>query len=310
MTPASPGRRLLAWLRLGRPLFLAGGFLFHTLGVVIARSQGFPLDVPALLLGQLAVTAGQIHTHYANDYFDYAADRANATPTRWSGGSRVLVEGWVAPRLAWRTAVVALVVAIAATLLLPVLAGPGPLAVPLLALALLLAAGYSAPPLRLHSRRLGELTVALLVPGLTPVIGYYLQAGRLDPLPLLAVWPVVCLQFAMIVVINLPDASGDAATGKRTLVVALGGQGAVRLHTAVVLLAYLSLPFLVWAGLPPVAGLAAAGLMPIAAWQLGRLWWGAGERPSAWNSLGFWSVGLVVGTGALEWLAFATLIAP
>jgi hypothetical protein len=39
-------------------------------------------------------------THYSNDYFDLAADRANFTPTRWSGGSRVLVQTTLPPRWA------------------------------------------------------------------------------------------------------------------------------------------------------------------------------------------------------------------
>ena len=32
-------------------------------------------------------------THYANDYFDFEADRANQARTRWSGGSGVLARG-------------------------------------------------------------------------------------------------------------------------------------------------------------------------------------------------------------------------
>ena len=85
--------KLIPLTRLARPLFLVGGFVFYGLGVAIARYEGAALDVTALLWGQLAVTAAQLMTHFANDTFDLAADRANATPTRWSGGSRVLVEG-------------------------------------------------------------------------------------------------------------------------------------------------------------------------------------------------------------------------
>ena len=48
------------------------------------------------------MTAAQLMTHYANDYFDLEADRANRTPTRWSGGSRVLPAGVLPPRVALR----------------------------------------------------------------------------------------------------------------------------------------------------------------------------------------------------------------
>src|SRR6185312_236895 len=82
--------KLVAFVRLGRPLFLGGGFILFALGAAIAHLAGHPIDVARYALGQAAVTAFQLMTHYANDYFDFAADRANATPTQWSGGSRVL----------------------------------------------------------------------------------------------------------------------------------------------------------------------------------------------------------------------------
>ena len=46
------------------------------------------------------MTSFQLMTHYANDYFDLEADRANQTPTTWSGGSRVLPAGELSPRVA------------------------------------------------------------------------------------------------------------------------------------------------------------------------------------------------------------------
>lgn len=48
---------ILTFIRLGRPHFLAGGFLLHGLGVVIALYTGVPLNLPALLWGQVAITA-------------------------------------------------------------------------------------------------------------------------------------------------------------------------------------------------------------------------------------------------------------
>src|SRR5690242_9680233 len=85
-------RLSFAFIRLGRITFLTGGVLLHLLGVAVALYLGAKLSIPALILGQLAITTTQLMTHYANDYFDLAADRANTTPTNWSGGSRILVE--------------------------------------------------------------------------------------------------------------------------------------------------------------------------------------------------------------------------
>jgi 1,4-dihydroxy-2-naphthoate octaprenyltransferase len=157
-------------------------------------------------------------------------------------------------------------------------------------------------------RGLGELTGAILVPGLTTLVGYYLQAGELTLLPFLAIFPLSCLQMAMLLVINFPDAQGDAAAGKRTLVHLLGNETAVRLYVAVLMLAYLSLPVLIWLGLPAVVALALIFLSPIAAWQGWRMKRGAWADPTKWNSLGFWSIGLLIMSASFELLAFLYLL--
>jgi len=259
--------RTLFFIRLGRPHFLAGGFLLHGLGVAMALYAGAPLNLPALLWGQAAVTATQLMTHYGNEFFDLPADRANPAPTRWAGGSRVLPEGHLPPRAALATAVAFGLLALAAVAVLAWAVQPGMLTAALLTLALVLAWEYSAPPLRLHSRGLGELTVAFVVAGLTPLVGFYLQAGRLILPPLLAVAPLACLQFAQMLSIEFPDRVGDAAVGKWALVVRLGGVRAARLFGSALLAAYAALPALVFMGLPPVVAAAAGLTAPLAFWQ-------------------------------------------
>jgi 1,4-dihydroxy-2-naphthoate polyprenyltransferase len=298
---------MIAFIKLGRPLFLAGGVLFHALGVAIALSTGAPLDLMALLWGQAAITAIQSMTLYSNEYFDLPADLANSTPTRWSGGSRVLPAGVLAARVALYAALTLAGLAIGAAITLMLLARPGPLALPLLGLALLLGWSYSAPPARLHSRGLGELTTALLVPGLTPLVGFYLQTGRLAALPLLASAPLCCLQFASMLAIEFPDAAGDTATGKRTLVVRLGGERAARLLALALLLAYTALPAVVLAGLPVPATAGVALSAPVAVWQARRVLAGAWADPARWESLGFWSISLVMGPALAQTAAFMLL---
>lgn len=300
-------RSLIDFIRLGRPLFLVGGFVFHALGVSMALYRGTTLFLPALVGGQVAITAIQLMTHYSNDYFDLAADRANQTPTRWSGGSRILADGRIEARVALVTAVSFAGVALLATAVLARLVQPGGWVAGLLLLALFLAWEYSAPPLRLHSRGLGEVTVGLIVPVLTPLVGYSLQAGRPALLPLLAVFPLACFQISMILVINVPDAGGDRQGGKRTLVLRLGPPRAMNLGLALLLLAYLSLPLLVAAGLPAAAAGACLLPLPLALWHGWRLWHGRWRRPANWNSLGFWSIGLLMGTAVCETVAFLWL---
>ncbi len=60
-------RRLVAFVRLGRPQFLVAGFVLYGLGTALAAAGGAPFDRWRYLLGQLVVTATQLMTHSAND---------------------------------------------------------------------------------------------------------------------------------------------------------------------------------------------------------------------------------------------------
>lgn len=299
--------QVLAFIHLGRPLFLAGGFILHALGISLALYWGASFHLGAALWGQVVITAAQLMTHYANEYFDQDADRANPHRTRWAGGSGVLVAGLVPPWMALAAARALAITALAGMAALVFVLQTGPLTGPLIVLSMGLAWFYSAPPLRLHSTGWGELTTAALVPMLTPLLGFYLQAGALDALPFLATLPLAAFQFAMLLVIEFPDAAGDRAGRKRTLVVRLGESAAARLHNAVLLAAYALLPVLVALGLPEVAARAVMGSFPLAGWQMWRMGRGAWSRPDAWESLAFASITLLMSAAATLTVLFVGL---
>jgi 1,4-dihydroxy-2-naphthoate octaprenyltransferase len=305
--PAGFAGRLWAFVRLGRPLFLAGGVVLYALGAAAALADGAALDVRTLLWGQAAVTAIQWMTHYSNDTFDLRHDRDNRTPTAWSGGSRVLVEGWLRPRTALIAALAFAAAALVAWSVLAFGLDAAPAGLIVILAALGLAWSYSGPPLRLNARGFGEATLALIVPLLTPLTGYALQTGRIGWLPLLAAAPLVALQLAMRITVDLPDEVSDAATGKRTLVVQLGKERSARLHNAFLALAYAVLPVLVPIGLPGVVALAAAGTAPLAIWQAWRMRRAYGNQ-AAWDSLAFGGIALLMGTAAAELLAMLAVV--
>jgi 1,4-dihydroxy-2-naphthoate octaprenyltransferase len=248
-------------------------------------------------------------THYANDYFDYEADRANTTPTRWSGGSRVLVGGELPRGVALGAALVLAAAGLSVGLAVAGMERAGPLALPALVVALVLSWEYSAPPLRLHSSGLGELAVALVVTTLVPFFGFSLQAPDLVGVRVLvlAVVPLCCLQFAMLLAIEVPDAAGDRAVGKCTLVVRLGTERATRLYVLTVAAAYASLPVLAAAGLPQAIALAAAVPTPVALWRITRTRAGDFWRPERWESVTFWAVALLVATAVAELVGITAL---
>jgi 1,4-dihydroxy-2-naphthoate octaprenyltransferase len=297
---------VVAFIKLGRPLFLGGGFVLFALGAAIASALGHPIDGARYALGQAAVTVFQLMTHYANDYFDYDADVANATPTKWSGGSRVLPDGLLSRGVALVAALVLAALGIVMAVALLAI-GSGSWTAPTLALVLVLAWTYSAPPLRLCARGLGELDTAVVVTVLVPWLGFYLQAPSMrgaDQLALTIV-PLALLQFAMLVAIEFPDAAGDAATGKRTLVVKLGARAAARLYAVVTAAAFVWPLVALACGLPLRVALALLVPVPIAVWRIIAL--ADHANRDAYERLTFAAVALVVATATSALIAWLTL---
>jgi 1,4-dihydroxy-2-naphthoate octaprenyltransferase len=307
--PITTVHRLAAFVRLGRYVFLGGGIVFYWLGAAIAHYLGIPINWTVYVWGQAIVTATQLMVHYANDYFDLTADLANSTPTRWSGGSRVLPAGELPPKVALVAALCLGAFAMIASGLLAVVLRPGPAALTLLLLGIVLSWFYSAPPVRLLSRGMGELSAALVVAVLTPLVAFTLQAGRLEPLPFLAMLPLFCLQVNMLIGVAMPDLEGDAAAGKRTLVVRVGRRQAAGYYALLVVLAYLSLPLLVRAGLPLLVAAALAPGLPVGLWISWRMWQCATiSLPCPnWSTLELLTIALLVGSAILEGAAFLAL---
>lgn len=104
-----------------------------------------------------------------------------------------------------------------------------------------LAYSYSAPPLLLNHRRLGELDATLITSILVPLLSICAQQGS-PPLPLflqLVIPPTLC-KFALFLTLNIADRRADHAASKITLAVHLGRRGGARLHYFLTVLAYLA----------------------------------------------------------------------
>ena len=127
----------------------------------------------------------------------------------------------------------------------------GLLVVPVGVVGILAGFYYSAPPLRLASRGLGELTIGITFGVLTTLGAWVTQTHRLGLAVLPACLPLALLIANVIVINEVPDIDADAATGKRTLAVRLGRRRGLHLH------AMLSLATLV-----AVGGLLVLGAVP------------------------------------------------
>ena len=222
---AEQGKQVAPRLSLFWRFFLATRIPFLTativpmlLGAVIARSHGYS----AWGLWALALAgASCIHLglNALNDIFDVAsgADAANMTPTPFSGGSRVVLYGLVGKRAMWMLALV--------------LFGTGSAIGGYLALTrateilwlgiagVVLSIGYTAPPLKLVYRGIGDIAVAA---GFGPIMtlgSYAVVARQLSFEAFYASLPVAIFVMLILYVNQVPDRRGDAAAGKRTVAV-------------------------------------------------------------------------------------------
>ncbi len=232
--------KLIELFHASRPKFLVASaapiLVGSFLGYATVGSFNWLLFVLALL-GIMAIHSG---ANMANDFFDHLSgnDWANKNPTPFSGGSRYIQEGILSPKAILLTALLALAVGSAMGVVIIILTES--LFILILGLIGLLGGFfYTAPPLKLGYRCIGELVIALLF-GLFPVYGsYYLQTEVIDAIPLLPALIVGILIFLVILVNEFPDLKADAAVTKRTIVVRLGVPASVWIYRTALVASFL-----------------------------------------------------------------------
>ena len=231
-------------------------------GAVAARHHRFGWGWFGLaMLGAVLIHLG---LNMANDLFDDAsgADKANVTPTPFSGGSRVLQYGLVSRRAVVTAASACYAGGIAIGLYLAATRGWGLLWIG--AVGVLISLAYSAPPLRLVHRGLGEVTTALGFGPVTTLGAYYVCAQRFSGEALYASLPVALFIALVLYVNEIPDRDGDGAVGKRTLPVRWSKQRVINGFTLGATLAYVLIVVGVAASITPAWTLLALATVPMA----------------------------------------------
>ena len=251
-------------LRTTRAPFLTATLVPVVLGVAIAAFEGsWSLWLAFLtFLGGAFVHLG---LNISNDVFDTmsGADAANSTPTQFSGGSRVVHYGLVKLRTLALLSAGFYVAGIAIGLYLAVERGFWPLFWIGVA-GVVISLAYTAPPLRLVHRGIGEIAVAL---GFGPIMvlgSYFVQAQRLSFEAVYASIPVALLIALVLYVNEIPDRAGDAAAGKRTMPVRLSKDAVIAGYAGAVGLVYALVAVGAATGILPVPTIIALATIPIA----------------------------------------------
>ncbi|MCC6501513.1 MAG: prenyltransferase [Deltaproteobacteria bacterium] len=256
--------RLKTLILATRPQFLPAIAAPVGLGAAVAwRLSGefSPALFAITLFAALCYHAGM---NVLNDYYDSrnGADGLNLSPlTPFAGGSRFIQNGLLTQRdtlylgaalLAAGTAA-GLYLAWAATPLILVIGGLG----------LLSGYFYSAPPLFLAGRGLGEAIVGIDFGLLTVVGACMAQTKGLHIEAAVASLPLSFLIVAILVVNEFPDFESDSLSGKRNLVVRLGRRTARYGLLAIALFAFASVIIGVLTGfMPPLSLIALLGVIP------------------------------------------------
>jgi 1,4-dihydroxy-2-naphthoate polyprenyltransferase len=252
-------------LRTTRLPFLTATVIPVALGILIAATHD-SFDLVTAVLTVLGACFVQLGLNVANDVFDtiQGADDANVTPTQFSGGSRVIQYGLVSLR---QMATLSTVFYIAAGVIGLVLLAMRP-SIELLVIGLVgfvVSLGYTAPPLKLVYRGLGEVAVALGFGPLMLLGAYVVQTGgSLAWEPFVASIPIALLVALILYVNEIPDRRGDARAGKRTLPVRLSPTTVITGYEVAAAAAFIVLVAGVVFGILPVTALLMLLTIPLA----------------------------------------------
>jgi 1,4-dihydroxy-2-naphthoate octaprenyltransferase len=223
-----------------RPKFLVASAAPVLVGSALGFATAGTFSLYLFILALLAIMALHAGANMANDYFDHISrnDWLNKNPTPFSGGSRFIQQRILSPKTILLLALLALTAGAAIGILIVLLTR----SVFILILGLIGLLGgffYTAPPVRLGYRSVGEPVIAMLF-GLLPVYGsYYLQTQTIDITPLLPAVIVGILIFLVILINEFPDVAADAAVNKRTLVVRFGIPASVWIYRIALVTSYL-----------------------------------------------------------------------
>jgi len=214
------------------------------------------------LIGGILIHSG---ANLANDYFDHlwGCDEKNPTPTPFSGGSRVIQDGLLAPKKILYASLVSFILGSGIGLYLNYLS-KGNTILLLGVIGVFLGFFYTAKPFRIGYSSFGELAVGVGFGPLLILGSYYVQAQVLPFKVFLISIPIGILIAAVLFINEFPDYAADKAVGKRTLVVILGKKKSVILYHILLASAYLAITALVIFKLLPFISLIVFLSLPLA----------------------------------------------
>jgi 1,4-dihydroxy-2-naphthoate octaprenyltransferase len=216
------------WFAATRPAFLSATFVGVLLGIASTiHDQTFrsiPLAMVALFFALIAHAGANV----INDYYDALSGCDDTNTERispFTGGSRFIQDGLLTQRQTKLFGYGLLASVIPAGLFLLTRSGSDLLWIGLA--GLISGWAYSAPPLKLQSRGLGE--IAIMIAWVMVTLGSaFVQSHNLSTTTMVAALAYAPLVANVLFVNQIPDRNADAYAGKKTLIVRHGASIAFR----------------------------------------------------------------------------------
>ena len=246
-----------------RPAFLTVTLGACFIGLASAALDGITIDWTKAIVTLVFGMAAHAGANVLNDYYDSRSGNDASNQERifpFTGGSRFIQNGVLTERQTLRLGSALVAATMAAGLWLMAVSGPGLFFFGLAGLFLGIA--YSAPPLALNSRGLGEACIWLSWMIVAGGADYVQRAGA-SPLPWMAAAGYALLVTNVLFINQFPDRRADQAAGKRHWVVRLGPDVAAETYLVIALAAHALLALAVAARGLPLWALLGLGSLPL-----------------------------------------------
>ncbi len=261
-------------------LLLRAPFLTVTLGGVAvgaayAKWETGHFDLARFLLALFGAACLHIATNVANDFFDYRSgtDAANLSGTSpFSGGSGMILGGFIKPREALWTSLVFSALGSASGLYLDAISR-GHVILLIGAGGIFLVYNYNGWPFRLVNYGLGEVAIFLAWGPLVVFGSYYVQTQKIGSPWILGPCFISGVLTTLVLLINeFADREADRSAGRRTIAVVFGYEGGLKVYLVLALSCYAVLGLGVAVAGWPVLSLAVlpTAALPVQAYRQGR----------------------------------------
>ena len=221
------------WLRVIRVRFLLASIIAVSVGLALHWSQNGSLDYFDVILTFAGVLALHASVDLLNDYWDFKRGiDTKTTRTKMSGGTGVLPEGLLKPSSVYRAGVLFLIIGslIGSYFVIT----NGILIAIILGFAILSIYFYST---KIVDSGLGEFFVA--VKGSMIVMGtFFIQSGEVTVESILAGIVIGTLSSLVLFIASFPDHDADKSKGRKTLVIVVGKEKAIKLFWLFPLVSY------------------------------------------------------------------------